>query len=275
MRRSPSLARWLPPAIDEQLRRLCGRGVHYRGDFPTWSLASARTTGYDAQNILQQVRAAALQVKVGTAAYERDSVLFDHIHHSFPVLAGLLRAAAEAESRLAVLDLGGALGSSYYQCRDFLAVVSSLRWGVVEQPHFVKCGKAEFQDGTLQFFDSLAECLTTISPNVVLLSSVLQYLPDPAEILKIIQDSAVRYVIIDRTPFSDLDSDHITTQHVPKSIYAASYPCWIFSRFNLVQRFGPSYQLLAEFDSSDGRARTEQIDFSFGGMILRNVCSAA
>jgi putative methyltransferase (TIGR04325 family) len=107
----------------------------------------------------------------------------------------------------------------------------------------------------------------------VLLSGVLQYLPAPSEVMKKIQESAVRYIIIDRTPFSDLDSDHITIQHVPKSIYVASYPCWIFSRLNLTQRFGPSYQLLAEFDSSDGRARTEHIDFSFGGMILRNICS--
>ena len=272
MRRYPSLARWIPPALDEWGRRLRGRGTHYRGDFPTWSSALARATGYDAENILRHVRAAALQVKAGTAAYERDSVLFDRIEHSFPVLAGLLRAAVESEARLAVLDLGGALGSSYYQCRRFLSVVSSLSWGVVEQSHFVRCGKEELQDETLQFFSSLAECVATISPNVVLLSSVLQYLPTPAEVLKEIQGSTIRNVIIDRTPFSELDGDHITIQHVPEEIYSASYPCWIFSRPNFVQRFLPGYELLADFESSDGRGHAGRIDFRFGGMILRNTC---
>ena len=53
--------------------------------------------------------------------YERDSVLFDTIRYSWPLLSDLLRAASEDQNHLSVLDFGGSLGSSYYQNRVFLS----------------------------------------------------------------------------------------------------------------------------------------------------------
>ena len=72
-------------------------------------------------------------MKRGEAVYERDSVIFDHIEYSFPVLCGLLRAAVEDDGKLNVLDFGGSLGSSYYQKKGFLAVCKHLRWSIIEQ----------------------------------------------------------------------------------------------------------------------------------------------
>ena len=73
-----------------------------------------------AQDILDKVLAATLKVKQGQAVFERDSVLFDEIEYSWPLLAGLMWAAASNGGKLNVLDFGGALGSSYYQNRKFL-----------------------------------------------------------------------------------------------------------------------------------------------------------
>ena len=43
-----------------------------------------------------------LKIKAGEAAFDRDSVLFAEVQHSFPVLAGLLRAAVESGNQLNV-----------------------------------------------------------------------------------------------------------------------------------------------------------------------------
>ena len=91
-------------------------------------------TGYDGPAILAKTREAGLKVKRGEAAYERDSVLFDQVEHSFPLLAGLLRAALSQQGELVVLDFGGALGSTYLQCREFLTPLKRLVWCIVEQP---------------------------------------------------------------------------------------------------------------------------------------------
>ena len=46
----------------------------------------------------------------------------DVMEYQFPLLSGLLYAAAR-DGGLSVVDFGGALGSTYFQCRDFLCGV--------------------------------------------------------------------------------------------------------------------------------------------------------
>jgi len=261
--------KWLPPAFLESLKPLHGRAIYFSGDYADWATASAHANGYDSALILERVRQAMFRVKSGEAVYERDSVVFDKVQHSFPVLAALLRAALENGNRLTVLDFGGSLGSSYFQCRNFLSVVSSLQWGVVEQEHFVRCGKADFETEQLRFFFTIAECMAHALPNVVLLSSVLQYLPQPNKVLDNLIAERIQYVVIDRTPFSDASVDRITIQHVPPSIYPASYPCRIFSRQSFLDRLQGHYDVITQFDSNDGRASVKGLEFAFGGMILR------
>lgn len=263
--------KWLPPVFLEHLKPLLGISIHYSGDYSDWETASKHATGYDSALILERVRQAMLRVKSGESVYERDSVLFDEVQHSFPVLAGLLRAALENRGRLAVLDFGGSLGSSYFQCRNFLSTVPSLQWGVVEQEHFVSCGKKEFETGQLQFFFTIAECMADVTPNVALLSSVLQYLPQPDKVLDDLVTEGIPYIVVDRTPFSNSHADHLTVQHVPPSIYPASYPCRIFGRQRFLDRWQGRYEVIAQFDSNDGRVHAKGLEFAFGGMILRKI----
>lgn len=263
--------RWLPPVLLEHLKPLTGRSIYFSGNYPAWETASAQATGYDSDLILERVRQAMLKVKSGAAVFERDSVLFDEVQHSFPVLAALMRAAAENGDQLSVLDFGGSLGSSYFQSRGFLSVLKDLRWSVVEQPNFVRCGQQHFETAQLHFFYTIAECVAYSTPNVALLSSVLQYVPEPYPVLSELAGAGVRYIVIDRTPFSELAEDRITVQHVPPSIYPASYPCRIFGRRPFLGRFHGGYEVIAQFDSSDGSATASGLEFTFGGVILRKL----
>ena len=180
-----------PPIIVSGLRRLGGlltaqidsEVIRFVGDFASWADASAASTGYAASEILEKTRTAMRKVRDGEAVYERDSIIFDETQHSFPLLAGLLRVATANESRLSVLDFGGALGSSYFQCRQFLSVAKQLRWSVVEQPAHVACGQAEFANDELHFYGTIDECLVSERPNVLLLSGVVQYLREPYKVI--------------------------------------------------------------------------------------------
>ncbi len=212
-----------------------------------------------------------LKVSAGEAMFERDSILFDEVIYSFPVLAGLLRAAAEDDGHLSVIDFGGALGSSYYQCHKFLSILPRLQWGVVEQPHFVQCGQEHFRTDQLDFFFTLSDGIERIRPNVALLSSVLQYVPEPYDVLNELMESKIQYLIIDRTPFGDEVHDVIAIQHVPASIYPASYPCRIFSKNRFLEKLKTHFEVIAQFDSADGMAVIGGSEFTFGGMILRKI----
>jgi putative methyltransferase (TIGR04325 family) len=249
-----------PPALwqlaSQLKRRLvqppsAGHAITFSGDYPSWEAAEQDSGGYAAPEILAKTRAALLKVKNGEAAYERDSVTFYAIAYEFPLLAGLLRAAVASGGGLNVLDFGGALGSSYFQCRSFLTVVRELRWSVVDQPAHVACGQSEFANDQLRFYGSIEECLRVEKPNVLLLSSVIQYLPKPYEFL----DDALRhgfdYVIIDRTAFMRDGRERLTVEYVPEWIYKASYPAWFLSRELLMAKFHMRYSLLAEFRALD------------------------
>lgn len=221
----------------------------YSGDYSHWSGALASCSGYDAAIILEKVKESLLKVKAA-AVYERDSVLFDTIQYSWPLLAGLLRAASTNNNRLSVLDLGGSLGSSYYQNKDFLSVLDDLRWYVVEQKHFVECGKQYFEDENLRFYYDIPSCLAEEKINVVILSSVLPYIEKPYELIDTIVDYEIDCIIVDRTPILlSGGSDRLTIQKVPPHIYEASYPAWIFNRERFLSSFRNNYSLVAGFNA--------------------------
>jgi putative methyltransferase (TIGR04325 family) len=162
-------------------------------------------------------------------------------------------AAARSSAQLNVLDFGGALGSSYFQNRKFLLSLQDIRWNLVEQPHYVDAGRKHIQDEQLRFYKSVEECLMENQPNVILLSSVLQYLPDPFVMLNKLGSAKADVLILDRTSFSTYgDNDMIRLQHVPESIYKATYPCHIFNGDKLCQYISDmGYDLIEAYDSLD------------------------
>ena len=92
----------------------------FTGDYSSWEEALKFCDGYNKPNILEKVKNSLLKVKKGEAVYERDSVLFDHIEYSMPLLVSLLYMTTVYKNNLNILDFGGSLGSSYFQNRKFL-----------------------------------------------------------------------------------------------------------------------------------------------------------
>ncbi len=222
--------------------------ILWNGNFSSWSQATEKSSGYDSQIILNKCLSALLKVKNGIVPYERDSVLFEKIEYSWPLLAGLQKAALDNNNELNILDYGGSLGSSFYQNRLFLSNLKTINWNIVEQRHFVECGKQHFANEQLHFFEDIGSCMAVKKPNVLLVSSVLQYLEKPFELLEKVQTYNFNYIIIDRTSFIN-DESRITVQHVPESIYVASYPCWFFNETHLLNIFSKKYDLIADFQS--------------------------
>jgi len=272
MRPKEILRSVIPPVFIHLAKRLRAskRPVAYglSGDYRSWGEAMAASTGYDSEIILEKTRLALLAVKNGGAAFERDSVLFDEIEYAWPSLAGLMWVAARSGWTLNVLDFGGSLGSTYFQNLAFLSALPGVRWNIVEQPQHVKTGKEWFEDDHLRFYADIRDCLAETQPNVVLLSSVLQYLERPYAVLDQVLALPCELVIIDRTPFWSGPVDRLCVQAVPPSIYPASYPSWIFSRQEFRSRLDDDWQCIVTFDNPD--RLVGPVDFVYqGAMIVR------
>jgi putative methyltransferase (TIGR04325 family) len=253
------IADWVPPHLRRLLRGGSADGaVRYSGNFASWNEARRHSQGYDVPAILERVKQATFKVARGEAAYERDSVIFDRIEHSYPLLVGLLRAALRNGGRLNVLDVGGSLGSTFFQCRAALEPAATVHWSVVEQPLVATCGREHFETDQLRFFEDLETCLKSKAHDIAVLSSVLPYVENPHTLLETIAQN-VPAVLIDRTPVWSGLPDRITIQYVPASIYgfATSYPAWIFNRESLLKHFSHRFCPLFEFDALAGRIEVD------------------
>ena len=210
------------------------------------------STGYDSERILGKVRDSLLKVKRGEAVYERDSVLFDKVQYSWPLLAGLLWIASQNGNRINLVDFGGSLGSTYYQNRKFLLQLKELRWNIVEQKSFVDRGRRDFENEHLKFYHELEECFLEQRPDTILFSSVLQYLERPYSVLGKVRSLGFEFLLFDRTTIIESGEDRITLQKVPPEIYDASYPAWFFNREKFLGFFSADYELVVEFDALAG-----------------------
>lgn len=243
----------------------------FKGSFNSWIEAKNLSSGYDHHLILEKVINSTLKVKRGEVAFERDSVVFDDIQYSWSVIAGIMWAAAQNKGRLAVLDFGGSLGSSYFQNKKFLNELIGVRWSIIEQSHFVEVGKKIIEDENLKFYETIEECLKYERPNVILISSVLQYLDNPLEVLTKLFEINANLLIIDRTPFSKRTTDEIMIQNVSPDIYPASYPIRIFSESKFLGEMSLNWQLISDFPSLDGFVNTDRGVAEFKGFLFKKI----
>ncbi len=240
-----ALRRVIPAAVLEPVQQRFFR-VRWEGDYADWSVAQAAGAGYGAKNILEKVTTAMRLLRDGRAGYERDGVVFHGPPPWWPGLAVLREATAARGGQLTVLDFGGSLGSGYFQARTQLGA-QVVRWRVVEQPEFVAAGRREFQNGELEFYTSIREACAAGMPDVVLLASVLPYVPSPLEVFGELLEIGAGWLLVERSGFTTRGGTRLTMQHVPRSIYRASYPCWFLDRAAFLQRAAVHYRVVADF----------------------------
>lgn len=226
----------------------------FRGDYATWAEAKAASGGYDDPAILARVVAATRVVRAGEAAWERDGTLFKEPAAHEPLLTILREIAVEQGGELEVVDFGGALGSTWWQHREWLRDLRRVSWRVVEQPGYVAAGRAEFSGEGLSFHTTLDEAGAA---QVLLMSGVLQFLEEPYAMLDEVTRRGFRHLIIDRTPILPRGRERIVVQHTPPTLGGGSYPCRFFAQEFLFGNLSGEYELKATwpagFDLLDGR----------------------
>lgn len=258
----------IPPLLVILIRKLQRKKNGWKGDYADWVDAQNEAIGYDSDVIIQAVKKSSLKVKNGDAIYERDSVVFEEIQYSWPLLAGLMFGGMllDASGQLKVLDFGGSLGSTYYQNKKFLDKFRDVSWSIVEQKHFVDVGKEYFEDERLKFFNTVEECLEKENPSILILAGVLQYIEEPFKLLDLLFESGFETILIDRTSFSK-GRERITLQTIPSSIYEASYPCWFFDEAKFISYVeSKNYIIVESFMTAEGESK----DYIFKGFILKN-----
>ncbi|MGZ5133819.1 MAG: methyltransferase, TIGR04325 family [Flavitalea sp.] len=232
-------------------RRFVKSGKYgWSGNHASWDVALKNSGGYDQAPILQKIKEATLKIKSGEAKYERDSVLFDKIQYSWPLLASLLWIATKNNGRISVIDFGGSLGSSYFQNQKFLSHLKDVKWTVVEQKNFVAAGSAEIADQTLQFSPSISSSIEARGlPDILIISCTLPYLEKPYDFITDLFQYNIPYMVIDNTFFNYEAEDRITIQTIHPVIYPASYPCWFLDYDKVKEVIEQKYAIIEEYQN--------------------------
>ncbi len=259
--------------LKDLFRRKKAELIEFVGNYTSFAEAEPHCMGYASANILEKNKDSLLQVKNGTAVHERDTVLFDHIEYSWPLLSSLLYVAARNMGSLNVLDFGGSLGSTYYQNRRFFKDLA-VTWNIVEQENHVACGQEYFADDELKFYYTIDECVQEKRVNVVLLSSVIQYIAEPYAVIENILEHDIDFIIFDRTGVTESAQEVVLVQNVPAWIYACSYPVWALSEQKLLAAFRDKYSCIEEWQSTiDGPFKVEALNCrcNYKGYLLEKI----
>ena len=201
------------------------------GDYKTWADAARLCGEGEPPAYRAKAIEAAARVARGEAVGVRDGILQDEIEYSWPLLAGLMYVAARNAGRLSVLDFGGGPAVTYLQNRRFLTHVPSLDWRVVEMP------------------DYCAACAAG-TPDVIVLSGVLNMLEHPYDLLAEIRARAIPHILIDRLSMSLLGRERLTVYRAdPAHHPALAFPCWWLDEAKLKAALTPDYTLIEKFEA--------------------------
>ena len=242
----------------------------YRGRYDDWAAAVRASIGYQSPVVLEKTRQATARVRAGQAAYQQDGVALPELpEHGYRIALIAASAALERGGRLRVVDFGGALGGTYFGCRTFLGPHGDISWTVVEQATYCECGRREFADQQLSFSEGIEAAMAQGRPDVIICSSVLQFLEQPLSVLRQLFDLGARHLVVDRTPFSASGNAEITVQRVPPGLYRASFPSWLLSEREFLHTAAASgYHVWRHWDfQSAFTARA-----TFKGFVFRPKC---
>jgi putative methyltransferase (TIGR04325 family) len=121
----------------------------------------------------------------------------------------------------------------------------------------------------LTFYSKIKDCVRKENPNIVLLSSVFHYLEKPFEILQELIDINPDLIIINKTPFYDGLNDFILRQNVPKFIYSASYPMWVFAEDKFLTKMLVNFDLINKELLPDFHILRGASNFNFVNLLFK------
>jgi putative methyltransferase (TIGR04325 family) len=221
--------------------------VSFHGNFDDWDSALRKTSTYEDSVIFEKVLQATRKLRDGIVLGEQDSITFNNPQINSNVLIGILNAF-NLNKINHIVDLGGGLGTHYFQYRKFISS-QNLNWTVIELPKVVEFGKSEFSNEELFFADSLTKIENSF---LILISCSLQYLENPYLVLEQVIKKKFSNIILNRTPFTNMNHDRLTIQTTKEPIYNASYPAWFFCEAKLKKYFiDNGYELIDEYSNPD------------------------
>ena len=193
-----ALRKYLPPILLELVHR--ARQMRVYVSF-TEALAQCDNGGYEQANLCNVVK-------------KKTEILRDRYNPINPIVMSLeiLRlyfalCVAKNTTTLNVIDLGGACGIHYFSAKALFSDKVKLAWHVVETPGMVAVAKS-LETDELKFYSDINSAKSGMDQiDIIFVSSVLSYVPEPYNMLIELLDVGANHVFLTRQPLTHFDKD--------------------------------------------------------------------
>jgi putative methyltransferase (TIGR04325 family) len=219
--------------------------VQYVGPFSSWDEAVNASVGYDSPHILEKVKDAVEYVLLGYGAYERDGCVFRESPKE-DQLRSFLKRYTKKDSN--IIDFGGGLGGTYINNRDLFDPAWKGKYCIIEQPDFCAYGKELSKKYNLPLIFDSSFSRAKIGADIIIFSSVLQYIKDWKAIVGDALSMSPEIIIVDRQPFANDNSGLYVQDNAGFYESPVSYPCWIVNKDYFLEHF-TGYHAVEEWDS--------------------------
>jgi putative methyltransferase (TIGR04325 family) len=171
--------------------------LSYSGPYSSWKIAEEKSVGIGSKYILQKVEKATKNVLNGKYLYERDGTNFNNFPKKYTLRTKLIEIGIKDK---VIVDFGGGLASSFISNRDILDGKVK-KYVVVEQQNFCKVGNkiSQIHNLPVDFLDTLDKIYYA---DIIIFSSVLQYIENWKEIIHKTISLKPKFIIVDRQPFT-------------------------------------------------------------------------
>ena len=260
----------LPPIIFDVWRRLRSKkvppeyGLFLRGQFPTWSEASAKAVGYTDSNLIERV----------AIRNVNQSRIAEWGHHSLSdrdaqIFSAILIAVANlgATRPIRVLDFGGEMGGFFRDLTPLLLEKNLMQWTVLETPEMAAKAMAAFRQENLTFTSDHSVFANNFE--IILASGSLHCVEDPTTMFRRFINTNASYMVMNTLPLvRSISRDFATVRIVRTDTYQESYPLWLLSEPVWRRRLNEDFQILMEWSV----AKTDQLEsgeaVSYQGFLL-------
>jgi putative methyltransferase (TIGR04325 family) len=162
------------------------------------------------------------------------------------------------DKNVQILDVGGSVGTHHFLAK-LLYPQKSFEWRIVENKSMVELQNQQEISAELKYYHDLSVAIEGFKPDLIILSSSLQYLDEPLKKLKVLANLGSKFLLITKTPMSkkgpitiiqtsNWNSNGPGEYAMPEKKRKLRNKCQILSFKEVLDILSVDYQVLMRFD---------------------------
>ena len=213
----------LPEPLKIGLRGILAPIIGFRVT-KNWQSAVSGSSGYQSPQTISTIEGS--DPVVDKSSIKQNFLGNRYLQVASAILSGLNLETLKADTTIRVLDIGGGLGEYFFLLRDNMPNLK-FEWLILETPALCQLAKTKYTNSPeVSWTDALNDSNQTF--NIVLLSSVIQYVEMPFELIEMAMQKAP-LLIFNRLPLSTHAHNLVCIQRPGLLETKGSYPVHILS----------------------------------------------